>query len=129
MNINKVPGEKFVYNSESQLTFTVIMGQHFPKKFHSQSVKENKITEWQQMCYETHGNKNFTPLTWRLHVTSNKKTHHVINNAVAPFLDLNSQPQHYKEVRGQPLAPAGLPKEKKETPQYSTQRRLHELQN
>jgi hypothetical protein len=45
-------------------------------------------------------------------MTSNKKTHQVIN-AVAPLLDLNSQPQHYRGVRGQPLAQASLPKDKR----------------
>jgi len=94
---HKVPGEKFVYNSESELTFTQILygeyGATHSYNFHSQSVNENKISEWQQMCAKTHRNMTFTPLTWRLHIKSNKKTHHVIN-AVAPFLDLNSQPQH-----------------------------------
>jgi hypothetical protein len=96
MNI-KVPGEKFMYNSESELTLTQLLcsqyGETVSYNFHSQAVNENKITDWQQMCYETHRNMTFTPLTWTLHVKSNKKTHHVIN-AVAPFLDLNSQPQH-----------------------------------
>lgn len=45
-------------------------------------------------------------------MTSNKKTHQVIN-AVAPLLDLNSQPQHYRGVRGQSLAQASLPKDKR----------------
>jgi len=62
-NTNKVPGEKFVCNSESELTSTVSMRAAVSYNFHSQSVNENKITDWQQMCYETHRNMTFTPLT------------------------------------------------------------------
>jgi hypothetical protein len=64
----KVPGEKFVYNSESELTFTQLLyseyGATLSYNFHSQSVNEIKITDWQQMCYETPcRNMTFTPLT------------------------------------------------------------------
>ena len=93
----KVPGEKVVYNSESELTFIQLLHSEYGAtvlhNFHSQSVNENKITDWEQMCYEIHRNMTFTPLSSRLHVQPNNKTHHAIN-AVAPFLDLNSQPRH-----------------------------------
>jgi hypothetical protein len=64
---HKVPGKKFVYNSESELTFTQLLygeyGATLSYNFHSQSVNENKITDCQQMCYETHRNMTFTPPT------------------------------------------------------------------
>ena len=48
---HKVPGEKSVYNSESELTFTQLLyseyGATVSYSFHSQSVNENKLTDWQ----------------------------------------------------------------------------------